>query len=142
MGQHPPLTPGFSTPCPPDVYRRLEDELAQSTLRDRLLLDQLPAIVWTVDCDLRITSSTGAGLRALGRSADKLATLNTKGAEVLTGDAIDAAFLTNAFGGADAVYTLFPPDPQSPDDRNKRDQEGAIARAIPGERRPSHRLPE
>ena len=48
----------------------------------------------------------GERVRALGRSAGKLAGLARGGAEVLTGDADDAAFLTTAFRGADAVYTL------------------------------------
>ncbi len=73
----------------------------------------------------------GEKVRALGRSAEKLAGLKGRGAEVLTGDATDAAFLTKAFGGADAVYTLFPPDPRSPDYRRKQDLEGeAIVSAI------------
>jgi uncharacterized protein YbjT (DUF2867 family) len=73
----------------------------------------------------------GENIRALGRSAAKLARLESKGAELLTGDATDAAFLTSAFRGADAVYTLLPPDPQSPDLRRKWDQEGeAIVSAI------------
>jgi uncharacterized protein YbjT (DUF2867 family) len=54
----------------------------------------------------------GENIRVLGRSA-KLAGLESKGAEVLTG------------------YTLLPPDPQSPDLRMKWDQEGeAIVTAI------------
>jgi uncharacterized protein YbjT (DUF2867 family) len=73
----------------------------------------------------------GEKVRALGRSADKLALLKSAGAEVLTGDATDVAFLTRAFSGADAVHTLLPPDPQSPDYRAKQDQEGeAITKAI------------
>jgi uncharacterized protein YbjT (DUF2867 family) len=75
----------------------------------------------------------GAGekVRALGRSEEKLAELKTAGAEVLTGDATDAALLTKAFRGADAIYTLLPPDPQSPDFRKKQDHEGeAIVKAI------------
>jgi uncharacterized protein YbjT (DUF2867 family) len=70
-------------------------------------------------------------IRALGRSAGKLARLESSGAEVVIGDAADAAFLTGAFRGADAVYTLLPPDPQSPDLRKKWDQQGeAIVKAI------------
>jgi uncharacterized protein YbjT (DUF2867 family) len=73
----------------------------------------------------------GEQIRALGRTASKLAGLESKGAEVATGDAADAAFLTNAFRGADAIYTLLPPDPQSPDLRKKWNQAGeAIVRAI------------
>jgi len=73
----------------------------------------------------------GERVRALGRSAEKLARFAGGGAEVLTGDAADAAFLTTAFRGADAVYTLLPSDLQSPDYRAKQDREGqAIASAI------------
>lgn len=75
--------------------------------------------------------SAGEKVRALGRSADKLAPQKSAGAEVLTGDATDAAFLTRAFRGADAVHTLLPPDPQARDYRAKQDAEGeAIAKAI------------
>jgi uncharacterized protein YbjT (DUF2867 family) len=52
----------------------------------------------------------GHHVRALGRSAEKLAGLKAKGAEVLLGDAADAAFLTRAFRGADAAFTLLPPN--------------------------------
>jgi uncharacterized protein YbjT (DUF2867 family) len=75
----------------------------------------------------------GQKVRALGRSESKLAELEAAGAETLAGDATDSAFLTRAFRSADAVYTLFPPDPQSPDFRAKQDLEGeAIVKAIRG----------
>src|ERR687897_1268394 len=48
----------------------------------------------------------GEEVRALGRSPEKLAELEALGAETLTGDVRDADFLTRAFAGADAVYTL------------------------------------
>jgi uncharacterized protein YbjT (DUF2867 family) len=73
----------------------------------------------------------GQEVRALGRSESKLAGLQSAGAEVLTGDAADAACLARAFRGADAVYTLLPTDRQSPDYRARQDQEGeAIVQAI------------
>ena len=73
----------------------------------------------------------GEKIRALGRSSERLAGLERKGADLRTGDAIDGTFLTSAFRDADAVYTLLPPDPQSPDLRKKWDQEGeAIVKAI------------
>jgi uncharacterized protein YbjT (DUF2867 family) len=53
----------------------------------------------------------GVAVRALGRSAERLAGLAAAGADVRTGDAGDAAYLTEAFSGADAVYTLLPYDP-------------------------------
>jgi uncharacterized protein YbjT (DUF2867 family) len=74
---------------------------------------------------------SGEKIRALGRSADKLAGLKSRGADVLTGDARDATFLTNAFGGSDAVYTLLPPDVQSQDYRRQQDEEGeAVTQGI------------
>jgi uncharacterized protein YbjT (DUF2867 family) len=66
----------------------------------------------------------GESVRALGRSADKLAPLKAAGAEALTGEAEDTAFLTRAFRGADAVHTLLPPDPRAPDYRAKQDRQG------------------
>jgi PAS domain S-box-containing protein len=43
-----------------------------SEQRLRLILSQLPAITWTVDRDLRFTSSLGAGLNALGLHENEL----------------------------------------------------------------------
>ncbi|HEY8503908.1 MAG TPA: PAS domain S-box protein, partial [Gemmataceae bacterium] len=39
--------------------------------RLRLLTEQLPAILWTTDSDLRVTSVTGAGMAALGMSPEQ-----------------------------------------------------------------------
>ena len=73
----------------------------------------------------------GETIRAFGRSSQRLAGLEKKGADLRTGDATDAAFLTGAFRDADAVYTLLPPDPQSRDLRKKWDHEGAaIVKAV------------
>lgn len=72
----------------------------------------------------------GHTVRALGRSAGKLAALEARGAEVLLGDAADAAFLTRAFTGADAAFSLQPPNPTAEDYLARQDAEGeAIARA-------------
>lgn len=71
----------------------------------------------------------GQKVRALGRSSGKLAEL--QGAETLAGDASDAAYLTNAFRGADAVFTLLPPDVHSTDYRALQDRQGeAIVKAV------------
>jgi uncharacterized protein YbjT (DUF2867 family) len=73
----------------------------------------------------------GESVRALGRSERKLSELQSAGAEVLAGDASDAAFLTNAFRGATAVFTLLPYDPQSSDYRAIQDRQGeAIVKAV------------
>ncbi|GIV05625.1 MAG: hypothetical protein KatS3mg016_1200 [Fimbriimonadales bacterium] len=49
-----------------------EEVTASSEQRLRLILSQLPAIMWTVDRDLRFTSSLGAGLAALGLKENEL----------------------------------------------------------------------
>lgn len=73
----------------------------------------------------------GQPVRALGRSAARLADLRAAGAEVLAGDTSDAAFLTAAFSGAAAAYTLLPTDRRAPDYPGQMRREGeAIARAI------------
>ena len=73
----------------------------------------------------------GERVRAQGRTESKLAELQTAGAEVLAGDTNDAAFLTKGFRGADAVYTLLPTDPSSPDYRAVQDRQGeAIVKAV------------
>lgn len=75
--------------------------------------------------------AAGVSVRALGRSAHKLAELTEAGAEALVGDTSDPAFLANAFRGASAVYTLLPTDQRAPDYRAAQDREGeAIAHAI------------
>ncbi|RZL86210.1 MAG: NAD-dependent epimerase/dehydratase family protein [Variovorax sp.] len=74
---------------------------------------------------------SGARVRALGRNANKLSLLESAGAEVRAGDACDPAFLTQAFRGADAVYTLLATDRQAPDYAVRQQQEGeAIAQAV------------
>jgi uncharacterized protein YbjT (DUF2867 family) len=51
----------------------------------------------------------GHTVRALGRDDKKLAALKAKGAQVLKVDMEDAKALTEAFKGADGVFTLTPP---------------------------------
>ncbi|MBY0527854.1 MAG: PAS domain S-box protein [Gemmataceae bacterium] len=45
--------------------KRADEALRESESRHRLLIEQIPAIVWTTDAKLVITSSSGAGLAAL-----------------------------------------------------------------------------
>ena len=71
----------------------------------------------------------GQKVRVLGRSAERLAAI--PGAEVMAGDASDAAYLAKAFTGADAAFTLLPPDLTAPDYRALQDRHGeAIAKAV------------
>lgn len=52
--------------------KRAEEKLRGSEARLRVLAEQLPAALWTVDKDLRFTSALGAGLARLGITADKI----------------------------------------------------------------------
>jgi two-component system cell cycle sensor histidine kinase/response regulator CckA len=46
--------------------KRAETALRESEARLRVLVEQLPAVLWTTDTDLKFTSSLGAGLSRLG----------------------------------------------------------------------------
>lgn len=59
----------------------------------------------------------GVRVRAVGRSADRLASLVSKGAEAAVGSVEDSAFLGQAFQGADAVFAMIPPNYAAPDFR-------------------------
>lgn len=71
--------PSRAAPSRPDaeraatIHRQLREQtdaaIAHQSLR--LLAEQLPAIVWTIDADMRITSGYGAGLRAVGHKPNQ-----------------------------------------------------------------------
>ena len=50
----------------------LVDKLGHTNARLRLMLEQIPAIVWTTDSNLTINSSLGSGLRSLGLQPNQL----------------------------------------------------------------------
>ncbi len=52
--------------------KRAESRLRESDARLRVLMEQLPAVVWTVDENLRFTSALGAGLTRLGLKSDQV----------------------------------------------------------------------
>jgi uncharacterized protein YbjT (DUF2867 family) len=75
--------------------------------------------------------AAGEPVRAVGRNPKALAELAAAGAEIRAGDAADAAFLTDAFRGADAVHTMLPYSPAAPDFRAEQARLGeAIVTAI------------
>jgi len=79
----------------------------------------------------RLLLYAGEEVRALGRSERRLADLGHAGAETLAGDAADVDYLTEAFRGSDAVYTLLPLDPASPDHHAHQARLGeTIVRAV------------
>lgn len=49
-----------------------EAKLCNSEERLRLLVEQMPAVIWTVDRELRFTQALGSGLRALGTEPHQL----------------------------------------------------------------------
>lgn len=75
----------------------------------------------------------GERIRVIGRTAEKLQPLVDRGAEAAVGEVTDAAFLTRAFTGADAVYVMFPPDYTDPDYYGRYDRVGqVVADALTG----------
>ncbi|MGF1581792.1 MAG: PAS domain S-box protein [Gemmataceae bacterium] len=56
--------------------KRAEEALLMHQQRLRLLFEQLPAILWSTDSELRITSITGSGLKAIGLTPDELIGMN------------------------------------------------------------------
>jgi len=79
----------------------------------------------------RTLLAAGQKVRALGRSADRLAPLVSAGAEPFVCDVTDAEALTRAFSGARAIYAMIPPSLTSQDYRADQDRiTAAIARAV------------
>jgi len=52
--------------------KRAEARIRESEARLRVLVEQLPAVLWTVDKDLRFTSCVGAGLARLGLTPNEV----------------------------------------------------------------------
>jgi len=52
--------------------KRAEEKLRESDARSRVLIEQLPAVLWTVDNNLRFTSAVGAGLARLGLEPNEI----------------------------------------------------------------------
>src|SRR5947209_20520254 len=75
--------------------------------------------------------AAGVKVKAVARSADKLAALQKKGAQPVSADLADAAALTEALRGSDAAYLMIPSDYTKPDLLGQYARAGeAIARAV------------
>lgn len=73
----------------------------------------------------------GEEVRVIGRSEERLKPLVNMGAEARVADLADTSALTRAFEGAEAVYTLIPPNMNAPDVRKYQTEIGeSIAKAI------------
>lgn len=53
--------------------RNIQHSLHSSGVRLRMLVEQMPAVLWTTDLELRFTSSAGAGLAQLGLRRNQVA---------------------------------------------------------------------
>ncbi|HSD65768.1 MAG TPA: PAS domain S-box protein, partial [Vicinamibacteria bacterium] len=58
--------------------KRAGDALQESETRLRVAIQQVPAVLWTTDEDLRFTSSLGAGLTALGLAPNQVVGLSVE----------------------------------------------------------------
>jgi uncharacterized protein YbjT (DUF2867 family) len=75
----------------------------------------------------------GHSVRVIGRNAERLKPLTSHSAEPFLCDLTDSARLTQAYQGAQAVYTLIPPDIESDHYRAFQDRvSDAIATAVAG----------
>jgi len=79
--------------------KRAEDALRASEERLRLVLDQLPAAVWTTDNDLTITSSRGAALGRIGLRPEQLIGRHMRDTEAFVPDDPIVALCERALRG-------------------------------------------
>ena len=78
-----------------------------------------------------ILLNRGKKVRVLGRNTEKLKHFAAQGAETMTGELSNGKFLQTAFTGAQAVYTLIPPNFQADDFRGYQNTiSDAVVKAI------------
>jgi two-component system, NarL family, sensor histidine kinase UhpB len=68
--------------------KRAEEEIAEKEARLRLLVEQMPAVVWSVDRSLRITYVTGSGLAIFGARGEDFIGINL--ADLVRSSGVDA----------------------------------------------------
>ncbi|MEK6590690.1 MAG: NmrA family NAD(P)-binding protein [Nitrospinota bacterium] len=79
----------------------------------------------------KILLDKGGKVKVIARTAANLKKFVDRGAEAAAGDAEDSKFLTNAFIGAEAIFTMIPPNYQANDFRAYQNRFSAsIAAAI------------
>ncbi len=64
--------------------KQVAEELRQNEERLRMFVDQVPAVLWTTNCDLQFTLSAGGGLADLGLEPDQV--VGTKVSDFLQSD--------------------------------------------------------
>ena len=105
MVPEPEGKPAYALAIVEDVTERRDAELDAlgKERRLRLVVGQVPAIVWTTDRDLRFTSSFGAGLRGLGLEADEV--VGRSALDFAEGpDAVEISAHRRALAGESCTY--------------------------------------
>ncbi|HEY4491223.1 MAG TPA: GAF domain-containing protein, partial [Acidobacteriota bacterium] len=85
--------------------KKAQDALRLREARLRFLVEQMPAIFWSTDMNLRITTSMGAGLSRIKMKPDQTVGLNL--ADVLRGEDVEALVLdahVKALEGESVAY--------------------------------------
>jgi uncharacterized protein YbjT (DUF2867 family) len=78
-----------------------------------------------------ILLSEGKSVKLIGRHPEKLAALAKLGAEIVTGDLMDATLVAKTFSGAEAAFVMLPPDIQTVDLHAYQDRiGGALSKAV------------
>lgn len=105
-----PASPAASPEALREAYASLHEahiSLRMGEQRLRILVSQIPAVLWTVDQDMIITSSRGAGLNALGLRPDELVGISLL-KRLGTGEEVMPAIIAHrrALAGATSTYEL------------------------------------
>ena len=82
--------------------RRTADALRHEEARLRLMVEQIPAVMWTTDEQLRFTTSVGSGLAVLGLAPDQVVGIPL--ADYLGSDSLTLAHHRRALEGASVSF--------------------------------------
>jgi PAS domain S-box-containing protein len=82
--------------------RRAQDALRRSEAQLRMTIEQVPAVLWTTDAELRFTSSLGAGLSALGLLPNQVAGMRLE--DYLGADSAAIGLHRRALAGESVSY--------------------------------------
>ncbi|MCG3117945.1 MAG: hypothetical protein ALAOOOJD_00070 [bacterium] len=85
----------------------ITQDLMQNEARLRLLTNQMPAVLWTTDTELRVTSSLGMGLTALGLQPQEiLEMMRLKYSSAMTMEFLPSAAHRRALAGESVSYEI------------------------------------
>ena len=82
--------------------KRAEEALRQSEARLRMVMEQVPALLWTTDEQLRFTTAVGAGLRDFGLQSDEVVGRSVR--EIVSAESAALKGHEQALAGVSASY--------------------------------------